>query len=77
LELQQSSNKTPAPFQRTRFISRNGSPLGYDGQGNLRRVSLPDGRVIEYVADGDNRRVGKKGRSRNKGPPGVFGAVAI
>jgi RHS repeat-associated protein len=32
----------------------------YDGQGNLRRVSLPDGRVIEYVVDGENRRVGKK-----------------
>jgi RHS repeat-associated protein len=32
----------------------------YDGQGNLRRVTLPDGRLIEYVVDGENRRVGKK-----------------
>ena len=32
----------------------------YDGQGNLRHVSLPDGRAIDYVIDGRNRRVAKK-----------------
>jgi len=32
----------------------------YDALGNLRRVDLPDGRVIEYVIDPLNRRVGKK-----------------
>jgi RHS repeat-associated protein len=32
----------------------------YDGMGALRRVDLPDGRVIEYVIDGVGRRVGKK-----------------
>jgi RHS repeat-associated protein len=32
----------------------------YDALSNLRRVDLPDGRVIEYVIDGQNRRVGKK-----------------
>lgn len=32
----------------------------YDVLGNLLRVDLPDGRVIEYVVDGQNRRVGKK-----------------
>jgi RHS repeat-associated protein len=32
----------------------------YDALGNLLRVDLPDGRVIEYVIDGLNRRVGKK-----------------
>ena len=32
----------------------------YDVFGNLIRVDLPDGRVIEYVIDGANRRVGKK-----------------
>ena len=32
----------------------------YDGQENLRRVSLPDGRLVEYVIDGEDRRVGKK-----------------
>jgi RHS repeat-associated protein len=32
----------------------------YDGFGNLTRVDLPDSRVIEYLIDPDNRRVGKK-----------------
>ena len=32
----------------------------YDVLGNLRRVELPDGQVIEYVIDPQNRRVGKK-----------------
>ena len=32
----------------------------YDALGNLRAVVLPDGTVIEYLVDGENRRVGKK-----------------
>ncbi|MEK2645513.1 RHS repeat domain-containing protein [Bdellovibrio sp. BCCA] len=32
----------------------------YDSVGNLRAVKLPDGRLIEYVIDGQNRRIGKK-----------------
>ena len=32
----------------------------YDVLGNLRRVTLPDGKVIEYVIDPQNRRIGKK-----------------
>ncbi|MDG0816435.1 RHS repeat domain-containing protein [Bdellovibrio svalbardensis] len=32
----------------------------YDVFGNLRKVVLPDGRLIEYVIDGQNRRIGKK-----------------
>lgn len=32
----------------------------YDQLGNLVRVELPDGREIEYVIDGRNRRVGRK-----------------
>ncbi len=32
----------------------------YDALGNLRGVVLPDGRSIEYVIDGQNRRIGKK-----------------
>ena len=32
----------------------------YDVLGNLTRVELPDGRVIEYLVDGLGRRVGKK-----------------
>ena len=33
---------------------------GYDALGNLRSVVFPDGKKIEYVIDGQNRRVGKK-----------------
>ena len=32
----------------------------YDVLGNLRGVSLPDGRSVEYISDGENRRIGKK-----------------
>ncbi|MGH8488937.1 MAG: RHS repeat domain-containing protein, partial [Gammaproteobacteria bacterium] len=32
----------------------------YDVLGNLRQVTLPDGRVIDYLIDGKNRRIGKK-----------------
>lgn len=32
----------------------------YDELGNLTGVGLPDGRYIEYVIDGSNRRVGRK-----------------
>ncbi|HYW04196.1 MAG TPA: hypothetical protein VFA86_09660, partial [Gammaproteobacteria bacterium] len=32
----------------------------YDVLGNLREVKLPDGRTIDYVIDGRNRRVGKE-----------------
>lgn len=32
----------------------------YDAFGNLRVVALPDGKKVEYVIDGANRRVGKK-----------------
>ena len=32
----------------------------YDALGNLRKVTLPNGVVIEYLIDGQNRRVGRK-----------------
>jgi RHS repeat-associated protein len=32
----------------------------YDRLGNLRQVALSDGRAVEYLVDGRNRRVGKK-----------------
>jgi RHS repeat-associated protein len=32
----------------------------YDVLGNLRQVRLPSGTVIDYVIDGQNRRIGKK-----------------
>ncbi|HEY2093359.1 MAG TPA: RHS repeat-associated core domain-containing protein [Thermoanaerobaculia bacterium] len=42
-------------------IDAQGTTLyNYDVLGNLRSVTLPDGRLIEYVIDASNRRVGKK-----------------
>jgi YD repeat-containing protein len=32
----------------------------YDARGSLRSVTLPDTTLIEYVIDGQGRRVGKK-----------------
>jgi RHS repeat-associated protein len=32
----------------------------YDVLGNLRQVTLPNGTVLDYVIDGQNRRIGKK-----------------
>jgi RHS repeat-associated protein len=32
----------------------------YDGFGGLRRVALPGGRLVEYVIDGEGRRIAKK-----------------
>ena len=32
----------------------------YDALGNLRQVTLPDGRALEYLIDGQNRRIGKR-----------------
>lgn len=32
----------------------------YDVLGNLKHVDLPDGRKIDYLTDGQNRRIGKK-----------------
>ena len=32
----------------------------YDLMGNLTYVQLPDGTEIEYIIDGQNRRIGKK-----------------
>ncbi|HEV8436362.1 MAG TPA: RHS repeat-associated core domain-containing protein [Thermoanaerobaculia bacterium] len=42
-------------------IDAQGTTLySYDALGNLRSVTLPDGKLIEYVIDASNRRVGKK-----------------
>jgi RHS repeat-associated protein len=45
---------------KTKTDASGPTAYDYDALGNLRRVDLPDGRVIEYVIDGQNRRVGKK-----------------
>lgn len=46
---------------RTRTVQGEGtSVFTYDGLGNLVAVALPDGTHIDYVIDGQNRRVGRK-----------------
>lgn len=45
---------------RAMLAQRNdGTVFHYDPSGNLRRVNLPDGTVVEYVVDGANRRIAK------------------
>ena len=38
----------------------DGTQYSYDAQGALLSVDLPDGRLVEYLIDGQGRRVGKK-----------------
>ena len=45
---------------RTDTTSGQVTAYSFDAIGNLRSVTLPDGRIIEYVIDGAGRRVGKK-----------------
>jgi YD repeat-containing protein len=45
---------------RTKTVGGQTTTYSYDSLGNPLGAWLPDGRVIEYVADGLNRRVGKK-----------------
>ena len=45
---------------RSRTVAGQTTWYGYDGLGNLMQVALPDGRTIDYVVDGLDRRVGKK-----------------
>jgi len=41
-------------------VSSDRTDYLYDVQGNLTRVELPNGDIVEYVIDGLNRRIGKK-----------------
>ncbi|HJW76259.1 MAG TPA: hypothetical protein VJ787_11445, partial [Thermoleophilia bacterium] len=50
----------PSGDLRTKTASGQTTTYSYDALGNLMGAWLPDGRVIEYVVDGLNRRVGKK-----------------
>ncbi len=45
---------------QTKTIGAQTTTYNYDVTGNLRQVSLPSGTLIEYVIDGQNRRIGKK-----------------
>jgi len=44
----------------TKTISGQTTNYAYDVLGNLKSVTLPDSTLIEYVVDGQNRRIGKK-----------------
>jgi RHS repeat-associated protein len=50
---------TAAGELKARTASGATTTYDYDALRNLRRVGLPDGRVIEYLIDGRQRRVGK------------------
>jgi RHS repeat-associated protein len=50
----------PSGDLRTKTASGQTTTYSYDSLGNLMGAWMPDGRVIEYVVDGLNRRVGKR-----------------
>jgi RHS repeat-associated protein len=45
---------------QTKTCPEGTTSYDYDAFGNLRRVTLPDGTPIDYLIDGQNRRIGKK-----------------
>jgi RHS repeat-associated protein len=45
---------------QTKVTSGQTTSYVYDVLGNLKSVTLPNGMTIEYVVDGQNRRIGKK-----------------
>lgn len=45
---------------QTKTANNQTTSYNYDALGNLRQVTLPNGTQIEYLIDGQNRRVGKK-----------------
>ncbi|OFX24839.1 MAG: hypothetical protein A2V77_17490 [Anaeromyxobacter sp. RBG_16_69_14] len=55
-----AASYTYGPSGDLRTKTAGGQTYSYDSLGNLMGVWLPDGRVIEYVVDALNRRVGKK-----------------
>ena len=51
---------TPAGEWRSKTTSEGSTTYSYDAVGNLRSVDLADGTEIEYLIDGQDRRVGKQ-----------------
>ena len=45
---------------KTKTVGGQATNYVYDVLGNLRHVELPDGKKLDYVIDGQNRRIGKK-----------------
>ncbi len=50
---------TPAGERTTKTAAEGTTEYDYDAAGNLREVVLPDGTTIEYLIDGQDRRIGK------------------
>lgn len=49
--------------EKTNTATNETTQFDYDAFSNLRSVTLPDSTEIEYIIDGQNRRVGKKRNS--------------
>ena len=58
-EWRQASTPNGELFTKTDSETGDVTTYSYDGLGNLLHVDLPDGRLVEYVIDGQNRRIGK------------------
>jgi RHS repeat-associated protein len=58
--LHASYTYTPNGELLTKTVGSQVTTYDYDAFGNLRAVTLPDGTQIEYIIDGQNRRIGKK-----------------
>jgi RHS repeat-associated protein len=56
------AERRPRPLRELTTKAETGdtTTYDYDALGNLRHVELPDGTDIDYVIDGQNRRIGKK-----------------
>jgi YD repeat-containing protein len=51
---------TPNGELLTKTVGSQQTTYAYDAFGNLRSVALPDSTLIEYVIDGQSRRIGKR-----------------
>lgn len=45
---------------QSKIVGSDTTTYKYDNLGNLRSVTLPDGNLIEYIVDGQDRRIAKK-----------------
>ncbi len=45
---------------KQKTVNGQATQYDYDVLGNLRKVTFPDGMIIDYLIDGQNRRIGKK-----------------
>jgi RHS repeat-associated protein len=55
-----SFSYTNSGYLQTMCVGTDSTKYVYDALGNLRKVTLPNGDVVEYSIDANNRRTGKK-----------------